>query len=391
VTVKNSPIPLFRPVVTEADVQSVLEVLRSSRLSLGPRVRAFEAAVAERAGRKFGVAVNSATSGLHLCVKALGIGEGDEVLTTPFALAATNCPLFERARPVFVDIDPASGNIDPAALRAAITPRTRAILPVEAFGCMMHFDEYERIARQHNLRMIEGCCHALGGAMGGRPAGSFGDCGVFSFGPGCQVDTGEGAVIVTDSEEFADLCRSFCDQGREDVEGALHVRMGYNYRLSDVNAALGEQQLNRLDALLDGRRRVAGLYHRELAGLKGIALPAMAGPSSQATASWFAYVIRLTDGLGPGGRDAVVDRLRRDGVECSADFLPNHLQPYARKLLGGREGLLPAAERLAGQMISLPFFADMTEEHVQRVSASLASGLGSLPLEGPSRRSAKGL
>ena len=195
----DSHIPLSRPSVTDAEIEAVVSVLRTDRLSLGPRLGAFEAGVAARAGRRFGVGVNSGTSGLHLCVRALGLADGDEVITTPFSfIATTNAILFERARPVFVDIDPQTYNIDPAAIEAAITPRTRAILPVEVFGNTAHFDRYEQIARRHGLAMIEDCCEALGGYLGDRPAGSFGDCGVFAFYPNKQITTGEGGMIVTD-------------------------------------------------------------------------------------------------------------------------------------------------------------------------------------------------
>ena len=211
----NEAIPLSGPDITDEEILAVESVLRSDRLSIGPHLEAFEAAVAQRAGRKFGIGVNSGTSGLHLCVRALSIGEGDEVITTPFSfVATTNCILFERAKPVFVDIHPDSYNMDPAALEAAITPRTKAILPVEVFGNTAHFDEYERLAKNHNLATIEDCCEALGGVLGGRPAGNFGDCGVFAFYPNKQITTGEGGMIVTDSRGIRDLCRSMRNQGR---------------------------------------------------------------------------------------------------------------------------------------------------------------------------------
>jgi dTDP-4-amino-4,6-dideoxygalactose transaminase len=213
--VTQADIPLSAPDITQAEIDAVVSVLQGDRLSLGPCLDAFEAACARRADRRFGIGVNSGTSGLHLCVKALGIGEGDEVITTPFSfIATTNCVLFERARPVFVDIDPDSYNLSPQAIEAAITPKTKAILPVEAFGNTTHFDEYERIAREHGLAMIEDCCEALGGKLGGRPAGAFGDCGVFAFYPNKQITTGEGGMIVTDSEEIRDVCVSLRNQGR---------------------------------------------------------------------------------------------------------------------------------------------------------------------------------
>ena len=253
------PVPLSNPDLVKEDALAVAEVLRGDRLSIGPVLEQFEAAIAKQACRKYGIGVNSGTSGLHLCVKALGISEGDEVITPSFSfVATTNCLLFERAKPVFVDIDH-TYNIDPAQVEAAITPRTKAILPVEVFGNTAHFDEYERIAQKHNLIMIEDCCEALGGRLGQRHAGSFGAAGVFAFYPNKQITTGEGGVIVTDSEEIRDLCKSMRNQGRDTVAWLSHARLGYNYRLSEINAMLGLRQMNRLDEILDKRRRAAGL------------------------------------------------------------------------------------------------------------------------------------
>ena len=234
------PVPLSSPDVTQAEIDAVVEVMRGDRLSIGPRLESFEAACADRAGRRFGIGVNSGTSGLHLCVKALGLSEGDEVITTPFSfISTTNCLLFEGVKPVFVDIDPQSYNMAPEAVEAAITPATKAILPVEVFGNTEHFDTYEQIARSHGLVMIEDCCEALGGVLGERPAGSFGQCGVFAFYPNKQITTGEGGMIVTDSEEIRDMCVSLRNQGRATRAWLSHARLGYNYRMSEVTAAIG--------------------------------------------------------------------------------------------------------------------------------------------------------
>lgn len=366
-------IPLSRPDVTESEIQAVVAVLRSDRLSIGPRTAAFEAAVAARANRKHGIAVNSGTSGLHLCVRALGLKDGDEVITPPFSfVATTNCLLFERARPVFVDIDPTSYNLDPAKVEAAITPRTKALLPVEVFGNTSHFDRYEALARQHGLKMIEDCCEALGGKLGGRPTGSFGDCGVFAFYPNKQITTGEGGMIVTDDDGIADLCRSMRNQGRDSSAWLSHARLGYNYRLSDINCALGEGQVRRLDEILAKRRAVAGLYNQALADVREIARPPMNEPE---TASWFVYVIRLADRFTQAQRDALMAHLRAAGVGCNPYFVPIHLQPYVRKLLGTKEGDFPVTERLAERTMALPFFANMTQPQVRRVRQALVDGL----------------
>lgn len=369
----DASVPLSAPDITPQELQAVLAVLGSGRLSIGPRIQAFEAAVAARAGRKHGIGVNSGTSGLHLCVRALGIGEGDEVITTPFSfVATTNCLLFERARPVFVDIDPQSYNLDPSALEAAVTGRTKAILPVEVFGNPVHFDRYEQTARKHNLAMIEDCCEALGAVLGGRPAGSFGDCGVFAFYPNKQITTGEGGLVVTDDDRLADLCRSMRNQGRDTSAWLSHARLGYNYRLSELHAALGEVQVRRLDELLARRRAVAALYDQALSNIKDIHLPPM---HDRATASWFVYVIRLADRFSPADRDAVMDRLKKAGIGCNPYFVPIHLQPFVMELLGTRAGQFPVTERIAARTIALPFFAGLTEAQVRTVAQALKSAL----------------
>ncbi len=377
--VSAETIPLSTPDITEPTIQAVADVIRSGRLSIGPHLEAFEAAVAARARRKYGIGVNSGTSGLHLCVRALGIGEGDEVITTPFSfVATTNCVLFERARPVFVDVDPESYNMDPGAIESAITPRTKAVLPVEVFGNTSHFEEYERIAEAHGLLLVEDCCEALGGGLGGRPAGSFGDCGVFAFYPNKQITTGEGGVIVTDGAEVRDLCISMRNQGRavaadseSDQSGWLtHARLGYNYRLSEIAAVLGEMQMERLDEILEKRRRVAHMYDEALADVDGVHLPPMAERES---ASWFVYVIRLADRFSAEDRDAVIGHLRSEGVSCRNYFVPIHTQPYIMEMLGTRAGDFPVTERISARTIALPFFANISASQIERVRDALIS------------------
>ena len=372
----DNPIPLSHPNITEDEIQAVVEVLRTDRLSIGPRIEAFESACAARAGRKYGIGVNSGTSGLHLCVRSLGLGEGDEVVTTPFTFIATaNCVLFERARPVFVDIDPASYNMDPAAAEAAITARTRAILPVEAFGSTARFDQYEAISRRRGLAMIEDCCEALGGMLAGRPAGNFGDCGVFAFYPNKQITTCEGGMIVTDRQDIRDLCRSMRNQGRATDAWLSHARLGYNYRMNEVSAAMGEVQMRRLDAILAERRRAAGLYDQALAGLVGEALVHLPPMAERDTASWFVYVIRLADDFSGADRDAVLAGLRAAGIGCNNYFVPVHTQPYIMELLGTRPGQFPVTERVAARTIALPFFSDISESQVCRVIDTLSEAL----------------
>ena len=369
----QQPIPLSNPDITETEIQAVVDVLHTDRLSIGPHLEAFEAACAARAGRKYGIGVNSGTSGLHLCVKAMEIGEGDEVITTPFTFVATaNCLLFERARPVFVDIDPDSYNMDPAAIAAAITPRTKAIMPVEVFGNMAYFDEYARIAADHGLALLEDCCEALGGKLGATPAGSFGECGVFAFYPNKQITTGEGGMIVTDSDDIRDMCISLRNQGRATDAWLSHARLGYNYRMSEINAVIGECQMRRIDDIIAKRRSAAQMYNDALADVADIHLPPMAEPHQ---ASWFVYVIRLADSFSRNDQDAVIQRLRDADIGCSNYFVPVHTQPYIVEALGTKEGDFPITERVAARTIALPFFANITPEQVARVKRSLIDAL----------------
>ncbi len=369
-------IPLSKPDITAAERRAVAAVLRTDRLSMGPHLEAFEQATANLAGRAFGVGVNSGTSGLHLCVKALGLQPGDEVITTPFSfIATTNCLLYERVTPVFVDIDPDSYNLDPDRLADALTERTRAILPVEIFGNPAHFDRYEQFARDHDLLLIEDCCEALGGRLDGRPTGSFGDCGVFAFYPNKQLTTGEGGMIVTDDPAVADCARSMRNQGRDEGGWLTHVRIGYNYRLSELAATIGVAQMGRLDAILDRRRRVAAWYHEALADIDEIHLPPMADPDR---ASWFVYVVRLDDRFDYDDRQAIVDALTGRGIGCERYFQPIHLQPFIRRTLRTAAGAFPQCERVSDRTVALPFFTTMRRDQVRQVADALKAVLAGL-------------
>jgi perosamine synthetase len=375
----NQPIPLSNQDITDAEVQAVVDVLRSERLALGPHAVAFEAACAKRTGRKYGIAVNSGTSGLHLCVKALGIGPGDEVITPSFSfVATTNCFLFEGATPVFVEIDPDSYNLDPAAVEAAITPRTKAIVPVEVFGNMAHMDTYQRIADKHGLILLEDCCEALGGVLNDRPAGSFGAAGVFAFYPNKQITTGEGGMIVTDDESVRDLCVSLRNQGRATTAWSDHARLGYNYRMSEVTAVLGEVQLSRLDEILAKRRQAADLYDEALIPLVEQGLLHLPPMNDRSTASWFVYVIRLADEYTAEQRDAVMEHLRAQQIGCNCYFTPIHLQSYIVEQFKTARGLLPVTERVSDRTIALPFFANLNQQQVSRVASTLQTALTSL-------------
>lgn len=369
----SQQIPLSSQDITDVEIQAVIDVLKGDRLALGPQIKEFENACAQTAGRKFGIAVNSGTSALHLCVRSLNIGEGDEVITTPFSFIATaNCLLFERAKPVFVDIDPESYNMDPALIEAAITPKTKAILPVEAFGNTAHFDEYEKIARKHGLAMIEDSCEAIGGVLGNRQAGNFGDCSTFAFYPNKQITTGEGGMVVTDSEEIRDMCYALRNQGRHPSDSWLqHTYLGYNYRISEMTAALGKIQVNRLQEILGKRRQVSQWYDQTLRPLVDsgkIHLPPMV---QREQASFFVYVIRLADNYTVEDRNNVIAGMRNENIGCSAYFTPIHTQPFIMQKLGTKLGDFPITEHLADRTIAIPFFANMQKSQVQRVYKAL--------------------
>lgn len=373
------PIPLSQPDLTEAEIRAVTEVLRTPRLALGPKLAEFEQALAEYAGCRFGVAVNSGTSALHLIVRALGLGEGDEVVTTPFSfVASANCLLYERAAPVFADIDPVTLNLDPAAAEAAITPRTRAILAVDVFGRPADWTRLQEIADRRGLLLIEDACEALGARYRRADGtwarcGSLAEAGCFAFYPNKQMTTGEGGMIVTDREDLAALCRSMRNQGRDEGAGWLqHARLGYNYRLSDINCALGIAQLQRLEEMLAARRQVAAWYAEELADLPQLVIPQ---EQEGEEISWFVYVVRLAEGYTRADRDAVLAYLRERGIGCSDYFTPLHLQPYLQEQFGYREGDFPVTESVAARTAALPFFNRLTREQVGQVAAGLREAL----------------
>ena len=343
--------------------------MTSGTLSIGPKVEEFEEKCAKIAGRAHGVAVSSGTAGLHLCMLAAGIGEGDEVITTPFSfVASANAPLFVGATPVFADIDPKSLNLDPKLVEAKITDKTKAIVAVEAFGHPAHMDALEAIARRNELVLIEDCCEGFGGRLGDRQIGSFGRAGVFGFYPNKQITTGEGGMIVTDDKRLADLCRSLRNQGRDGMSWLAHQRLGYNYRMSEINAALGCVQVDRLDEILTARRDAAGWYMQCLLDSKYIILPSL-GEHEQA--SWFVFVVRLTDLFEAGDRDEVIRQLRRRGIGCNNYFPPIHLQPYMAEKFGYEPGMFPVAEYVSERTIALPFFSGITQQQVERVCKEL--------------------
>lgn len=359
-------IPLSSPDITEVEVAAVVEVLRSRFLSLGPKGPEFEQAICQYLGVEHAVAVSSGTAGLHCCLISLGIGPGDEVITTPFSfIASSNVILMVGAKPVFVDIDPKSLNMDPDKVEAAITPRTKAILAVEALGNPSGMDKLARIAARHEIPLVEDSCEALGTTHNQRKAGTFGRCGVFGFYPNKQMTTGEGGMVVTNDRGLADMCRSLRNQGRDPGGSWLaHARLGYNYRLSDINSALGIVQMQRLPEIIAQRQRVAHAYIRALLDEPQIILPTIDPETSM---SWFVFVVRLSEAFKAEDRDAILQQLRRNGIGCSNYFPPIHLQPFYARGFGYGRGSYPMTEYVADRTIALPFYNKLTEMEIEVV------------------------
>jgi perosamine synthetase len=362
-------IPMSRPAIDEADVAAVLAVLRTPALSMGPRLREFEATLAAYTGTAEAVAVNSGTSGLHLCLAALGIGPGDQVITTPFSfVASANCALYVGATPVFADIDPRTLNVDPDQVERRLTARTRALLPVDVFGQPAPVEELVAIASRRGLRLVLDSCEAIGGERCGVRSHPGVDAAVFAFYPNKQMTTGEGGAVATNDAELARVARSLCNQGRDDDGTWMnHVRLGFNYRLDEMSAALGLSQIRRLDAILARRARVAAWYGERLAGVEGVAPPYVAPETTRM--SWFVYVVRLDERL---DRAALAAALAADGVPTRPYFVPIHLQPYYRSRFGHRPGDFPVTERIARTTLALPFFTEMSEREVDYVCERLA-------------------
>jgi perosamine synthetase len=366
-------IPLARPWLDEREEELVVDVLRSGRLSLGPAIERFEELVAERVGAPYAAAVSSGTAGLHLLCRIAGIGPGDEVITSPFSFAASaNCFLFEGGVPVFADVDPRTLNLDPAAVEAAVTERTRAVVAVDIFGYPCELDELRAICRRHGLALIQDSCEALGAEYKGRPLGSHGPACVFAFYPNKQLATGEGGVVTTHDEEVYKLIVSLRNQGRDYETGGWfnHVRLGFNYRWTDVQAAIGIAQLEKLDRILALRSEAAARYAELLAGVDGVE-PLLADDADHRR-SWFVYTVRVAPGI---DRDAVMAGLRDRGVD-TAEYVPCiHLQSYMREGFGFREGMFPVAEDASARSLALPFFTGIEAADQERVVAALGEAL----------------
>ena len=388
-------ISLSAPDNGEREMAYVMRVLRSNQLSMGPWLDTFEKQFAEYIGTRHAIGVNSGTSALHLCVRALGIGANDEVVTTSFSfVASVNCLLYEGALPALVDIDPKSLNLDPAAVRDFLRKRcsrssegqlidrgtnrvVKALLPVHVFGQPCAMDELMEIAREYRLDVLEDACEAIGAETGGRRAGSFGSAGVFAFYPNKQMTTGEGGMITTNDPHIAELCRSMRNQGR-DNDGAWlrHVRLGYNYRLSEMQAALGVAQLERIDSLLASRAEVAQRYTELLSGQSQLELPV---DLPGAKRSWFVYVVKFRGKSPAALRDHVRACLREDNIATQIYFTPIHRQTFFRQCFPGPAPSLPSTEEAGDRCLALPFHSRLRKSEIEFVCTSLTAAIESHP------------
>jgi dTDP-4-amino-4,6-dideoxygalactose transaminase len=384
------------PDITNVEVSSVAAVLTSGCLSIGPQLEEFERRIARLIGVRHAVGVSSGTAGLHLATIAAGVETGDLVITTPFSfVASANCILYERGIPIFVDVDPVTGNLDPGCVGEAVRDllaggvarrrwlppalrhrdsgvgRLKAILPVHAFGQPADMDPIVEIARVHGLTVIEDACEAIGAEYKQRYAGGIGDVGVFAFYPNKQMTTGEGGMIVTNNDDWAAQFRSLRNQGRDTMDAWLrHDRLGYNYRMSELSAALGVAQLSRFDALLAARDRVAKCYFERLSGLPWLEVPAVV--SNTTRMSWFSYVVRIRED-GNVNRDFVMDRLGRRGIPARPYFSPIHLQSFYAQKFAYQRGDFPIVERLGDSCLALPFSGTLTVDQIERVCGAIAS------------------
>jgi perosamine synthetase len=364
-------VPLAQPDIGALEVELVGRVLAGDTLAMGPFTEEFESGIAALAQRRHGIAVSSGTAGLHLAVRALGIGPGDEVVTTPFSfVASSNCVLYEGATPVFADIEEQTLGLDPERAEASLSDRSRALLPVDVFGNPCRLEELSTLADRAGIPLIEDSCEALGSSLDGRPLGGWGRVGVFAFYPNKQITTGEGGMVVTDDDELAAALRSLRNQGRDDDGTWLrHVRLGFNYRLDEMSAALGVAQLRRRQELKAGRDRGIAAYRQRLGAHDWLRLPE---PAPRAEVDWFVHVIRLAERI---DRDRLIGQLEERGIPSRPYFSPIHLQPYYRERFGFRPGDFPVTERVAASTLAIPFSSRLTDEQADRVCEALLAAV----------------
>ena len=381
----NIKIPLSRPDITDKEIQAVLDVLRTPYLSLGPKLTEFEEKFANYIGTKHAIAVSSGTAGLHLSLLSLDIGEEDAVITTPFSfIASANCILFVRATPIFVDIDPDTYNIDPDLIEDYIEKNckideksgnpidkksgkhVKAILPVHIFGLPCDMDRIMQIADKYNLYVIEDACEAIGAEYKGKKVGNFGNIATFAFYPNKQITTGEGGMIVTDEDRIADLCKSLRNQGRDGGGWLAHKRLGYNYRIADINCALGIAQLERIEEILKKREVIAQRYNDLLKDFVEIPVNI-----DEAKRSWFVYVLCLPEHFSEQERDKIIEQLLDRGIGCNKYFPPIHLQPFYRLSFKNDVDEFEITENISKRTIALPFYANLHNEDILFVAENL--------------------
>lgn len=367
---KNKPIPIAKPFIDKADIAGVIRVLKSGRLSLGPSLSKFESDFASYVGIKYACAVSSGTAGLHLVVKALGLKSGDEVITSPFSfIASSNCLLYEGIKPVFIDIDESTFNLDPKKIEQVITPRTKAILVVHIFGQSADMKAITRLAKKYKLAIIEDACESIGATYDSKFTGTFGMAGVFAFYPNKQMTAGEGGMIVTKSKDLHEKFLTLRNQGRAlDMQKVDHLTLGYNYRMDEMSAALGSSQLKKVNRFIKERRKIAGWYSEFLSNSPGVIIPQIA---RNRTHSWFVYVIRVTSGT----RDQLQQKLLKMGIQTKV-YLPSiHLQPFMREQFGYKEGDFPITEKVSSEVLALPLFVGLKKQEMKRISEAIKQNI----------------
>lgn len=356
-------IQIARPYIDKDDIEGVVEVLESGWLSLGPKYKEFEEKLAEYVGVKYACAVSSGTAALHLGVRALGLKSGDEVITSPFSfVASSNCLLYEGVKPVFVDIEETTFNIDPSLIEQAITKKIKAILPIHIFGQSAEMDEIMRVAKKYKLKVLEDSCESLGATYRGKMVGTTGDIGTYAFYPNKQMTTGEGGMIITDSKELYDLCDSMRNQGRsKNGDWLIHERLGYNYRLDEMSASLGITQLKKLDWMIEEKRKIAFWYNEVLKDIKDIEIPKV---GANRTHSWFVYVVRIKNSK----RDKLMDELGKVGIQTKPYLPVIHLQPFMRKMFNLKKGDFKVAENISEETLALPLFIGLKQKDVEYIA-----------------------
>lgn len=356
-------IQIAKPYIDNDDINGVVTVLQSGWLSLGPKYKEFEENLAKYVGVKYACAVSSGTAALHLGVRALGLKAGDEVVTSPFSfVSSSNCLLYENVKPVFVDIEETTFNIDPALIERAITKKTKAILPVSIFGQSAEMAGIIRVAKKYKLKVLEDSCESLGATYRGKMVGTIGDIGTYAFYPNKQITTGEGGMVVTNSKELYELCDSMRNQGRsKNGDWLIHERLGYNYRLDEMSASLGITQLKKLDWMIEEKRKIASWYNEVFEDIKDIEIPKV---GANRTHSWFVYVVKVKNSK----RDKLMGELGKAGIQTKPYLPVIHLQPFMRNMFNFKKGDFRVAENISEETLALPLFIGLKQKNVEYIA-----------------------